>query len=335
MINPAADAVQERWAHVSPIRAWQSLVADYTSRNLSRDSDTVVAVKGIADAISRLTQGEYLLGLWRERFHEQLLWYVNMGHPDCISHTVGGVFQTFSGYKTPPLLKPPHRRYELQAPSWTCFTSKHPTKWETSGSAGKESMVDVISIDVTCEAHNRYQGRLELEGILAGTFAVPRRTNKWEELVDPINQRNRSKWLYCDDVTWQDSRMVCLAIAKKQSTVYCLVLYPCNETIGDAFDFQYRRIGYVEWQEDAWVWLTTGVRPSDDKSENLAESSSSSRIIAEAKTKTTMIRNLGRQIVLQKEQLNERIKRGYTGWTDVRFGVSSNHTGIKRRITVI
>ena len=335
IINPAADAVQAKWAHVSPIRAWQSLVADYTSRSLSRDSDAVVAIQGIADTISRLIQGEYLLGLWGERFHEQLLWYVDMGDPEYISHTVGGIFQTFSGYKTPPLLKPPHRRSELQAPSWTWITSKHPIKWEHSWSAETGPLIDIISVDVTFEAHNQYQGRLELEGILAGTFAVQRQTNKWEELVDPINQRNRSKWLYCDDVTWQDSRMVCLAIARSHSTVYCLVLYPCTETTGDAFNFQYRRIGYAEWQEDAWIWLTTGMRPPDDKSDHLAQSSSSRILAAPKKTTANLIRRLGKSLVLQKEQFNERIKRGHTDWTDVRFCVSSNHTGIKRRITVI
>ena len=348
MINPAADAVQKQWARVPPMRAWQSLVADYTSRALSRESDTIVAVKGIADAISRLTHGEYILGLWREIIHEQLLWHVNMGHPNYIGHTVGGIFTEFTGYKTPRLLKPPHGRHELQAPSWTWITSKHPIKWKDLGTAGIEPMIDVISIKVTCEAHNRYRGRLEVEGVLAATFAVPRQTKKWEELVDPINQRNRSKWLYCDDVTWQDSRMVCLAIAKGYSTVYSLVLYPCNETIGDAFNFQYRRIGYVEWQEDAWIWLTTGVRPrAGEESENLAhqqqqqqqqqQDNSSSEDNddddSEAwETETSADTTDGREDQTEKESpagIDD------VDWADVRFGVGSNHTGIKRRIIVI
>lgn len=347
MINPAASEAQQSWARVSPVGAWQSLVADYTSRNLTRDSDVAFAIKGIADAIAGLIQEEYTLGLWLGKVPIQLCWHVDMGRVEYMSHTsriMGDSLTTFSGYKTPPPLHAPHRREDFQAPSWTWLSSTHPIKWETidpNGDEGLESMIDIYNIGVSSDVHNEYRGYLQVEGVLATTIAISRQVHEWEHLIDPFNDQNRSQWLYYDDVTWEDPRMICLAVAKTTHIVYCLVIHPCS----DAFDCtqmpQYRRIGYAEWPANAWAWLTTGVPPKrDEKSGDQASSGEDSPETGEGLSQD---RGLDEgdvaKISLQDESKRMSISApagiDHVKWDSDGFNANANHAGLRQRLFII
>lgn len=58
-------------------KTWPQVVTDYTARNLTFNSDRLPALAGYAQLL-RLNErlyDEYLAGLWRSEFLEQLLWY--------------------------------------------------------------------------------------------------------------------------------------------------------------------------------------------------------------------------------------------------------------------
>jgi hypothetical protein len=61
--------------------AWRSLVQDYTALALTRVSDTLSAMASLAQAVfgSRNPGDDYLAGLWRDSFIQDLLWKRVMG----------------------------------------------------------------------------------------------------------------------------------------------------------------------------------------------------------------------------------------------------------------
>ncbi|QPC77711.1 hypothetical protein HYE68_008463 [Fusarium pseudograminearum] len=60
-------------------RVWHGLLQEYTSRDLTFESDRLVAFAGIAalyQSFVKLPPGSYLAGLWRQVLLQDLLWYV-------------------------------------------------------------------------------------------------------------------------------------------------------------------------------------------------------------------------------------------------------------------
>lgn len=59
---------------------WFHLVKEYASRNLTKASDKLVAIAGLAETRRSLTGDEYYFGLWRSGVHQGLLWYCHAGN---------------------------------------------------------------------------------------------------------------------------------------------------------------------------------------------------------------------------------------------------------------
>ncbi|EXL45995.1 hypothetical protein FOCG_11987 [Fusarium oxysporum f. sp. radicis-lycopersici 26381] len=53
---------------------WNSLVQRYTQRNLTRQTDRILAISGLAQIFSPMRGGEYVAGLWVKDFPDTLLW---------------------------------------------------------------------------------------------------------------------------------------------------------------------------------------------------------------------------------------------------------------------
>lgn len=56
-------------------KLWSNLVTQYSERNITVDSDRLLAISGVAQHIQYLTDDEYLAGLWRSNLLFNLLWY--------------------------------------------------------------------------------------------------------------------------------------------------------------------------------------------------------------------------------------------------------------------
>lgn len=78
---------------------WRSIVEDYTSRELTRTSDKLPALAGLARLIQDFSDDKYFAGLWQSQLLQQILWK-HLG-------------KIVNGRREYP--RPPHFR----APSWT------------------------------------------------------------------------------------------------------------------------------------------------------------------------------------------------------------------------
>lgn len=62
--------------HVTPYRAWNMLIQAYSRMELSKPSDKLIAIAGIASRMARflsLPPTSYLAGLWKEELPQNLL----------------------------------------------------------------------------------------------------------------------------------------------------------------------------------------------------------------------------------------------------------------------
>jgi hypothetical protein len=56
------------------LESWHSVIYHYTRRDLTFESDRLLAISGIADKFSSVLPNEYRAGLWRFRLAHELLW---------------------------------------------------------------------------------------------------------------------------------------------------------------------------------------------------------------------------------------------------------------------
>jgi hypothetical protein len=57
-------------------RGWLAVVEEYSQRKLTKDSDKLPALSGLASFIANHTNDEYYAGLWRDHILEDLHWRV-------------------------------------------------------------------------------------------------------------------------------------------------------------------------------------------------------------------------------------------------------------------
>ena len=60
--------------HQLSIERWARIVGDYSKGNLTKSSDKLIALGGIARIIQNQTQDQYIAGMWRENLEDQLNW---------------------------------------------------------------------------------------------------------------------------------------------------------------------------------------------------------------------------------------------------------------------
>lgn len=60
--------------------SWPGIVQKYAEGNLTKNSDKLIAIGGIAKLIHEHTQDDYIAGMWRKNLEDQLWWHVCAGH---------------------------------------------------------------------------------------------------------------------------------------------------------------------------------------------------------------------------------------------------------------
>jgi len=88
-------------------KLWRDIVREYSQRQLTRPSDKLTALAGLAAKISALGAGKYLAGLWNDDLKHSLLWSRDLS--------------------TPPSVRPPYR-----APSWSWAAIDSRVMWSKS-----------------------------------------------------------------------------------------------------------------------------------------------------------------------------------------------------------
>ncbi|CAG8975213.1 hypothetical protein HYALB_00004274 [Hymenoscyphus albidus] len=155
--------------------SWMNLIVQYTNRNLTKHSDILPAISGIARTIAGKTSGQYLAGLWRSYFQHCLLWKTERGSENGLqTHT-----------------KPFHNT----APSWSWASMKGKISWPMGNhyyynpDPDPEFIPKILDIAIEPLGSDPYgmlkEGILHIEGKVAVAYSVP-----GEELKSPITRED-------------------------------------------------------------------------------------------------------------------------------------------------
>jgi hypothetical protein len=136
------DASQEELVHL--IHEWPSIVQDYTKRKLTKESDRMPALSGLARLYAEHTSDEYFAGLWGNNIDYELLWISD--HEEASED---------------PIKRIPG----LSSPSWTWGSLMGPIKYvdlhrsqfeRRSRTAEVKPMLNVLGGSVKSETSNPY-----------------------------------------------------------------------------------------------------------------------------------------------------------------------------------
>jgi hypothetical protein len=109
----------------SSYQRWYRLIEDYTQRRITKTSDRLIAVEGLAQAVQERTAVPYLAGLWREHLPLGLMWFIPWHTP---RHSLEW------GEVCNPLSTSSSSRHEKTlAPTWSWGSVKISVQWLFSG----------------------------------------------------------------------------------------------------------------------------------------------------------------------------------------------------------
>jgi hypothetical protein len=177
-----------------PPKFWNDIVSIYTSGALTFPTDKLVALGGLAAQMQRISKGEYLAGMWRERLVDQLGWFP-LGEEKEFSDPTEYLAPTWS---------------------WASFMQHVGGVWRAPNVEG--TMFDIVDAQVELASSNPFgqvkSGRLVIKGKLARaayceTKSGKKRTRQVNVQVDDRWELHSSKRFDPMDllyVTWSTSR---------------------------------------------------------------------------------------------------------------------------------
>ncbi|KAH7082470.1 hypothetical protein FB567DRAFT_500481 [Paraphoma chrysanthemicola] len=243
--SSSPDTLRQRFADV-----WVQVIMNYSSRQLSKQSDRLIALQGIMGPLAVLLREDPVAGMWRILFWRQLIWWIQ---------DIPAPPQNSAGASFP-------------APTWSWLRSQAPVFYHNSLAAEDnlrrragqvdcrlpttdkfndlESFVNVESIDTSMHPGAiGVQGTLTISGPafpyrlttndLKKTGVKRFHASKW--------QLNTGKWLL-DRITELPLEIHCIIVAEdtaaKMLVCLCLVL--------DDSPDRWRRVGLCHW--DGLIW---------------------------------------------------------------------------------
>lgn len=137
------------------LQHWFYAVMDYTHRGMTKPSDRLVALDGVAQALKGHTNQEYYAGLWSQHFWLGLLW--------SISHTNEYTPTTTDAFN---LEKNEHVRHEEGlAPSWSWVAVTVPIVYTVPAIMYIERVCEILSTFVS-GSPTKQSGKVEIRGHL-------------------------------------------------------------------------------------------------------------------------------------------------------------------------
>jgi hypothetical protein len=223
----------DRFAH-----DWGRLVQDYTSRGMTRQTDKLIAISGIASIISSLKSLEYAAGIWNgshEMLVQGLLWSASKRGPRLLD----------------------------VAPSWSWASIECEVDWPGHLSVGFRRTASIISFECSGTAA-RSQGSITLQshvrhGII-GSDGTARLIVQTKEGYDGESSPNAisSHWkqgvISLDEFMPGKTPLLFLEVAtgkvnytRTDILIHALVLRHDDEHPGKC-----RRVGFSTWDESFW-----------------------------------------------------------------------------------
>jgi hypothetical protein len=127
---------------------WARIVNVYTECQITKPSDKLVAIHGIAKKFEGISNDTYIAGLWKRFLAEQLFWQLGPG---------GGRKQVIGGSS--------YRPKEYRAPSWSWASVERPVYFVNSIQGTMlikvvETLVDALNNGQINSGHIRIEGRI-------------------------------------------------------------------------------------------------------------------------------------------------------------------------------
>lgn len=198
---------------------WRSTVKRYTARSLTRDTDKLPGLSGVATLIQRFTGDQYLAGIWRKDLPHELMWSSSLGSP----------LRRPAGYR---------------APSWAWASLDGNIEY-TVVDMNRSSVIDIIDAHIELLGHDNHGqvkgGWIKVSGPML--FAASAHQNRTESLIADILDESGHQIGTCHfDVEESVPRPVaCLFIGIPQRSSVAkdiLILEATGKKQGE-----YRRIG--------------------------------------------------------------------------------------------
>ncbi|PMD52764.1 HET-domain-containing protein, partial [Hyaloscypha bicolor E] len=150
-------------------QCWLLVIENYSQRGLSRGSDKLTALAGVASEFGRITQDSFLSGLWSRFLWRQLLWSVaSKGAPPF-------------NREVPPKSIEPRLVPDFLGPTWSWSKIDGHIRYFHQYPLDKMGDHEVL-VEILCsrcspsspkEISNNYSGVLSLRGFLAKAIAKP------------------------------------------------------------------------------------------------------------------------------------------------------------------
>jgi hypothetical protein len=205
---------------------WQRVVEDYSSRSLSKESDRLFAIQGIASFWSSRLGDDIVAGIVRGSFQTQLGWRVDRGRNYISS-----------------------KSESLNAPSWSWGSVMSPVSYRGLGPRPIYANVKLISLQIPDKENRLSTGSLTLEAALIpvnlGHFLefIPKGGSlQWFEPGIPLNliflKEFQHPWAWFPDEHW--NRAIRGYVLHMGGYGLCLV--ECKAPLAT-----FRRVGMCKW----------------------------------------------------------------------------------------
>ncbi|KAH8590526.1 heterokaryon incompatibility protein-domain-containing protein [Bisporella sp. PMI_857] len=198
-------------SHTRFYESWKKVVETYSEREMTKETDKVAALLGVAQAASILFEDDFLVGLWRKELWRDLLWWVKK--PETAA-----------------------RPTNFAAPSWSWASIIASVSYELRGddsARGIKQCVEVLHAEVESDQTLPVlHGKLILRGRLVDLkFQGSKR----------VSTTNLPSWK--EDMRATDSsKVMCLILGFSSHYVYAIGLIAKEGVEG-----VYTRAGRVEW----------------------------------------------------------------------------------------
>ena len=164
--------------HPTLFQNWNTLVMDYTRRQLTFPNDKLVAISAIAEEFASLCNSKYLAGLWRKSFSEGLGWHVARA--------------------------PIRRPSEYRAPSWSWASVNSQVEYTRSTHPGEViSKIELLEFDISYISAGLPFGRISSASL---TVKGPVKQATWYHRRSGLRFMGSSTLLLPDQVwTYRDA----------------------------------------------------------------------------------------------------------------------------------
>jgi hypothetical protein len=152
------------------IDSWDSMVENFSGRDLTQESDTLIALQGIVEVMKEVTGDVFLAGLWKRHLLQQLMWHIDLGHIEIEWDRPSAAVNVKSPKHVilPPRLTGPHKR-SIKVPTWSWASVKHQVTWRFTGLT--RPLMRVLEIDLKNQGPGNFEGRLRVRGIMRAAVA--------------------------------------------------------------------------------------------------------------------------------------------------------------------